>query len=57
MIHCNEVEVLNFLMSDSTCSYNSWDTYWSNDVGKIFFEKWDEAADYYRLGGRADTYL
>ena len=51
LIHCNNVEVLNFLMSDSTCSDSSWSTQWSRTVGKIwFFYYGDTASDYYRAG-------
>ena len=49
VIHCNDVEVLNTLLSDATCSYNSrWSTYWSKDVAKIKFSSSDTASDYYR---------
>ena len=48
VIHCNEVEVLNVLMSDSTCSSSYWSKYWSRDVGKIYFDDSDTASDYYR---------
>jgi hypothetical protein len=37
-IHCNEVEVLNLLMSNSTCSYSDWSTYWSRKIAKIKFD-------------------
>ena len=47
VIHCNEVEVLNILMSDSTCSSSSWNKYWSRDVKEIFFSSSDTASDYY----------
>ena len=50
LIHCNNVEVLNFLMSD-TCYYSSWSTYWSRTVGKVsFYPSSDTASDYYRAG-------
>ena len=49
VIHCNEVEVLNTLLS-STCSVSAWSTYWNNDVNKIFFYSVDTASDYYRAG-------
>ena len=52
VIQCNEVEVLNFLLSDSTCSYSSWNYYWNRDVAKIRFDSWDTASDYYRLRGK-----
>ena len=47
VIHCNEVEVLNILMSDSTCDNSEWSTYWNNDVTKIKFASVDTASDYY----------
>ena len=52
LIHCNNVEVVNFLMSYSTCSHSSWSYYWSRTVGKIWFDSpyWDTAPDYYRAG-------
>ena len=51
LIHCNNVEVLNFLMSDSTCIHSSWSTYWSRTVEKIWFHPdYDIASDYYRAG-------
>ena len=34
VIHCNEMEVLNKLLS-STCSLAGWDTVWNRDVTKI----------------------
>ena len=50
LIHCNNVEVLNILMSD-TCSDSSWSTYWSRTVGKVsFYPSSDTASDYYRAG-------
>ena len=49
-IHCNNVEVVNFLLSDDTCDYYSdWRDYWSRDVEKIVFTEYDTASDYYRL--------
>ena len=57
VIHCNEVEVLNILMSDSTCSYSYWNYYWNKDVEKIRFDSWDTASNYYRLRGKGMIYL
>jgi hypothetical protein len=49
VIHCNEVEVLNFLISDSTCSHSDWSKYWRRRVAKIIFHSdVDTASDYYR---------
>ena len=51
LIHCNNVEVLNILMSDSTCGDSRWSTRWSRTVGKISFHPTsDTASDYYRAG-------
>ena len=51
LIHCNNVEVLNILMSDSTCSDSDWSTYWSRTVGKFgFYPIYDTASDYFRAG-------
>ena len=49
-IHCNEVEVLNFLMSDKTCTQTAWFDLWSRDAGKLYFGSKDTASDYYRKG-------
>ncbi len=49
-IHCNDVEVLNLLMSDSTCRYpyhTDWSKYWTKDVAKIKFSSSDGASDFY----------
>ena len=48
VIHCNDVEVLNTLLSQATCSYSGWSTYWNRDVTKIMFLPSDKASDYYR---------
>ena len=51
MIHCNGVEVVNILMSDSTCGYRRWREWWSRDVEFIYFDSYyDSASDYYRAG-------
>ncbi|XP_063688243.1 uncharacterized protein LOC134821431 [Bolinopsis microptera] len=47
VIHCNEVEVFNKLLSQSTCPTPYWSTYWSDDVAKIQFHSSDTASDYY----------
>ena len=50
LIHCNNVEVLNFLMSD-TCN-----SYWSRTVGKFrFHPNYDTASDYYKAGQTGRT--
>ncbi|XP_063693709.1 uncharacterized protein LOC134825463 [Bolinopsis microptera] len=47
VIHCNEVEVLNILLSQATCSNSDWSTIWIWDVAKIMFHPADTASDYY----------
>ena len=49
-IHCNDVEVVNFLLSERLCDdqYLDWTRYWSKDVEKIGFDIYDTASDYYR---------
>ena len=51
VIQCNEVEVLNILLSDSTCSNSYWNNYWNSDIEKIRFDYLDTASDNYRLRG------
>ena len=46
VIHCNDAEVLNVLMSDTTCN-SGWNKYWSRDVEKIEFTTDDTASDFY----------
>ena len=48
VVHCNEVEVVNTLMSDSTCGKSDWSKYWSREVAKIRFPSYDTASDYYQ---------
>ena len=50
-VHCNEVEVLNILMSDETCTYSNSGIagrQWSKKVEQISFQSWDTASDYFR---------
>ena len=51
VIHCNDVEVLNTLLSEATCSYSRWSTIWNRDVTKIIFSSSDTASDYNRQPG------
>ncbi|XP_063686416.1 uncharacterized protein LOC134820124 [Bolinopsis microptera] len=48
VIHCNEVEVLNIMISLATCDGSWWSTIWNTDVAKIKFSSSDTASDYYR---------
>ena len=47
VIHCNEVEVLNVLLSDSSCRNFEWSYIWSRKVEKFKFNGNDLASDYY----------
>ena len=44
VVHCNEEEVLNIQISDSTCDIS----YWSREVAKIKFRSGDTESDYYQ---------
>ena len=46
VIHCNEVEVLNILLSDKTC-FDWWSFIWNKKVEKLKFNGNDLASDYY----------
>ena len=48
-IHCNDLEVLSFLLSDETCDRSDWRDYWSRDIERLLFFYEDTASDYYRL--------
>ena len=50
ILHLNNTEVLNVVISDKTCVSSTWSTYWSRDVGMIMFPSEDTATDYYRTG-------
>ena len=46
VIHCNEVEVLNTLLS--SCTHGEWRSIWNQDVASIEFYYSERASDYYR---------
>ena len=49
VVHCNDVEVLNFVVSDLTCSYYVYSSaIWSRDAAKISFK--NSATVYYKPG-------
>ena len=50
VITCNTVEVLNVVLSSTTCSDSRWSFLWNRDVVKIDFASYDTASDYYRAG-------
>ena len=47
VIHCNEEEVVNVTLSDTTCGNSWWSNSWSRDVEKIRFDNDDTASDYF----------
>ena len=47
-VHCNDVMVVDFLVSNSTCRWKKWEL-WAKDVVKIWFSsRFDFASDFYR---------
>ena len=49
-IHCNNVEVLKILLSDTTCGKSDWSTYWNKDVGVVEIDtSLDTASVCYKL--------
>ena len=53
IIHCNEVEVLDIVLTETLCDQNYWRSHWGRDVAKIAFDSADEgardrASDFYR---------
>lgn len=50
LIFCNDVEVLNVVLSDTTCGRNDWREYWYREAKKIIFAPLDTGSDKYRPG-------
>lgn len=53
IIHCNEVKVLDIVLTETLCEQNDWRSHWERDVAKIAFDSADEgvrdkASDFYR---------
>jgi len=46
-IFCNDVKVLELLLSDDVCDDSDWRDYWERDVKKITFYYSDTASDKY----------
>jgi hypothetical protein len=55
-IECNEEEMVNVLISGTTCTDSRWSKYWSRDVEKIQFFSDDTASDGYRSGKKLSYY-
>ena len=49
IIHCNDVEVVNALISDETCEFRVWKLHWTKVVEKIYFSSHDNASDDYKV--------
>ena len=58
-IHCNNVQMLNILLSDTTCGRRDWSTYWNRKIWKMKFASSDvfTAADSYRLVSNTGSFL
>ena len=58
-VHCNDEEVLDLLLSESTCTedpYSStWNSYWTQDMAKIRFYHSDTASDFFRPTGNRNS--
>ena len=50
VITCNDKEIANVVLSESTCDDGEWTTTWNRDVEKITFLAYDTASAYYRAG-------
>ena len=51
-ILCNDKEIVNMVLSDTTCTRSEWSTKWdiNKTVAIILFQEIDTASDYYRSG-------
>ena len=50
-IQCNNIEVVDVVLSDTTCADTiDWRTNWNGNVKKIMFKDKDEGSDYYKPG-------
>ena len=54
--YCNGVQVLNFLLSDSECTYGPWRTYWERKPTQIQFYSSDTASDSYCFSSNTGKY-
>ena len=46
---CNDVELLNVLLSDLKCKGDSnWRTYWNREIAKLQYNDADKASDFYQ---------
>ena len=58
VIHCNDKEIPNMKLSDTTCTEKNWRSYWGQEIKKIKFSNQDTASDfYYHLPGKKEVYI
>ncbi|KAL5247615.1 hypothetical protein ACHWQZ_G019482 [Mnemiopsis leidyi] len=48
VVHCNDVEVVNVIISDTECNDNVWRSSWSADIKKLKFNGGDTASKHYK---------
>ena len=48
VVHCNGIEVVNVVISETNCDDTRWSEYWNKDVAKIYFHPNDTASNQYR---------
>ena len=56
VLHCNEVEVLNAVLSNSVCKYATWSTKWENKPTHIKFPSHDSASESYCFASNPGKY-
>ena len=57
-VHCNDVEIINFLFSDESCSdERGWNKYWSMDINTVGFINQDNASNFYRSTQRPGDFF
>ena len=49
-IQCNNIELVNIVLSDTTCDTSGWRTNWNGNVKKIMFMAKDKGSKYYKPG-------
>ena len=57
VVHCNNKEVLNVVIKDTTCDNSDWRDIWSKDVDSITFSQFDTASKYFKIGGCMSNFI
>ena len=56
VLHCNRLEVLNVVLSNSSCALSYWGAYWDRKPTQIKFASyWDTASDSYCISSNTAT--